>query len=357
MTHSATDQGRCGISPHHPVINPNKPGKVRIVFDCAAKYQGESLNDKILQGPDLTNSIVGVLLRFRQEPIAIVADIESMFHQVKVSEDDRDALRFLWWPGGDMSQKPASYRMNVHLFGATSSPSCASYSLRRTAADNAAMFSNDVVTSVERNFYVDDLLKSVSNVEVGIQISTELRDILSRGGFRLTKWQSNSADVMASIPESEKLCTSRKVAIDSDMQLERALGLQWSVDSDRFVFEVSLKEKSHTRRGILSVASSLYDPLGLVGPVTLVPKLILQNACRQKLQWDEVVQESDVENWTNWLRNITALSRVSIDRCIQPAGLDMSTATVELHMFSDASEYAYGSAVYSKIYDVNGNVK
>ena len=74
--------------PHHAVVHPAKPGKVRVVFDCSAKYRGCSLNDQLLQGPDLTNSLVGVLTRFRQEPIAIRSDIEAMFHQVQV-------LRFL----------------------------------------------------------------------------------------------------------------------------------------------------------------------------------------------------------------------------------------------------------------------
>lgn len=349
--------GKVWYLPHHPVINPNKPGKVRIVFDCAAKYQGKSLNDNILQGPDFMNSIIGVLIRFRQERIALIADIESMFHQVKVCENDRDALRFLWWPNGDITQQALEYRMNVHLFGATSSPSCAAYSLRRTAADNAEMYSKDVITSIERNFYVDDLLKSVSDVNTGIRISTELRDILSRGGFRLTKWLSNNTEVMKTIPDSEKSDVSKKVSIENDALLERALGLQWCVETDQFVFDVSLQEKSHTRRGILSVASSLYDPLGLVAPVTLIPKLVLQNACRYKLRWDEVIAENDASTWTHWLQSLPELSKVCIDRCLKPCELDMSTSVVELHMFSDASEHAYGSAVYSKIYDVNGNTK
>ena len=82
--------------PHHPVIN--KPGKTRVVFDCAAKHKGTSLNDQLLTGPDLTNSIVGVLMRFREEQVALSADIECMFHQIRVAPDDRDAFRFLWWP-------------------------------------------------------------------------------------------------------------------------------------------------------------------------------------------------------------------------------------------------------------------
>ena len=71
--------------PHHPVVHPQKPDRVRVVFDCAAKFRNTSLNDQLLQGPDLTNSLVGVLLRFRQEQIGISADIEKMFHQVRVS--------------------------------------------------------------------------------------------------------------------------------------------------------------------------------------------------------------------------------------------------------------------------------
>ncbi len=92
--------------PHHPVTHPQKAEKVRVVFDCAAKFQNASLNDQLLQGPDFTNSLVGVLLRFRQERYAVMADIEKMFHQVKVKSDDRESLRFLWWPGGDLSKEP-----------------------------------------------------------------------------------------------------------------------------------------------------------------------------------------------------------------------------------------------------------
>ena len=123
------------------------------------------------------------------------------------------------------------------------------------------------------------------------------------------------------------------------------------------MFDACLKEKSNTRRGILSMASSLYDPLGLVAPVTLIPKLVLQNACRQNLQWDEKISDIDTEKWSQWLNSLPELSKVNIDRCIRPDTLDSTTSRVELHMFSDASEIAYGSAVYIKIYDAFGNSK
>jgi len=343
--------------PHHPVMNVNKPGKLRVVFDCAAQYKGTTLNENLLQGPDLVNSIVGVLMRFRQEPVAMVADIEAMFHQVKVSESDRNALRFLWWPDGDTGQDPSEYCMGVHLFGATSSPSCAAYSLQRTARDNSMKFSEETVKTVERNFYVDDLLKSVTDAKVGIQLSRELREMLSLGGFRLAKWMSNNKEVMDSIPVTERADISTNVDLENDPPMERALGIHWNVEKDKFVFDVKLQEKQVTRRGILSVASTLYDPLGLVAPVTLIPKLVLQNACRQKLQWDDAIVPEDAEKWTDWIQNLSALSRVDIDRCVKPANIDPTTTKAELHMFSDASQVAYGAAVYLKIYDVNGSSK
>ncbi|XP_070571257.1 uncharacterized protein [Ptychodera flava] len=88
------DDGRVWYIPHHGVYHPKIPEKIRVVFDCSAKFQGVSLNGLLLQGPDLTNNLLGVLLRFRQEPIALMADIEAMFHQVKVKEEDSDCLRF-----------------------------------------------------------------------------------------------------------------------------------------------------------------------------------------------------------------------------------------------------------------------
>ena len=113
--------------PHHAVITEKKPDKLRIVFDCASKYQGESLNDKCFQGPDLNNSLLNVLLRFRQHQYAIMSDIEAMYYQVRVPEDDRDALRFLWF---DDDGSLIHYRMTCHVFGGVWCACAATYSLR-----------------------------------------------------------------------------------------------------------------------------------------------------------------------------------------------------------------------------------
>jgi len=106
---------------------------------------------------------VGVLTRFREEPFAMMADIEGMFHQVLLSPKDCDALRFLWWLENDLNKDPKEYQMLVHLFGATSSPSCANFGLRQTADDNQEMFNEEAVRTLRRNFYVDDCLKSMKD--------------------------------------------------------------------------------------------------------------------------------------------------------------------------------------------------
>lgn len=92
--------------PHHGVRHPQKR-KLRVVFDCAPEFKGISLNKELLPGPDLTSSLMGVLTRFRREPVAVMADIEAMFYQVRVDEEHTDYLRFLWWPGGDTTQELA----------------------------------------------------------------------------------------------------------------------------------------------------------------------------------------------------------------------------------------------------------
>ena len=131
--HPTPKKGKEWYLPHHAVYHPRKPDKVRVMFDCSARFDGVSLNDKLLQGPDLTSSLTGVLVRFRQETYVFVGDIESMFYQVQVPEDQRDFVNFPWWPEGDVSKELEEYQMNVHIFGAVSSPSCSNFALRRAA--------------------------------------------------------------------------------------------------------------------------------------------------------------------------------------------------------------------------------
>ena len=142
---------------HHPVVHPHKPGKVRRVLNGAAKFQGQSLNNLLLTGPDLLQNLIHILIRFRQHPHAVSADIEGMFLQVGVVPDDRPSLRFLWRE--DPASEVAVFQYVRHIFGSKDSPTCANYTLRRTATDNASQFP-EAAQSVINNFYMDDYLDS-----------------------------------------------------------------------------------------------------------------------------------------------------------------------------------------------------
>ena len=144
---------------------------------------------------------MNVLLRFREEPVVLMAGVEAMYHQLKVHPDDVDAMRFLWYPDCDLTREPEEYHMAVHLFGGVWSASCANYGLQRTAKDNSDDFDREVTRSAEKSFYVDDYLKSVESHEKAISLVDQLRNLLARGGFNLMKWVSNSRAVLKTIPQ------------------------------------------------------------------------------------------------------------------------------------------------------------
>lgn len=178
--------GRVWHIPHHGVYHPHKK-KIRVVFDCGATFGGKSLNTQLLQGPNITTSLVGVveicviIIRFRKEPVVITADTEAMFHWVRVPPFDSDLLRFLWWPNGKYEQHPVEYQMVAHLFGATSFPNSASFALRKCAEDNQQLFRPNIIDAVLHNFYVDDCLVSVSTEEEAVSIYQGLCALCKKG--------------------------------------------------------------------------------------------------------------------------------------------------------------------------------
>ena len=331
--------------PHHAVYHPRKPEKIRVVFDASAKFQHVSLNDVLLQGPDLTNSLAGVLTRFREEKVAFMGDIASMFYQVHVPSNQHDYLRFLWWPNGDLNEPLQEYRMGVHIFGAVSSPSVANFALH-TVADKAEVTHNkETATTIRRNFYVDDLLKSMPDEGQAVQLLNDVTSALQDGGFQLAKFASNRSAVLQGINASPACNLDYK-----NMQTERALGLMWYTESDSFGYSVNLKEKPTTRRGLLATTASLYDPLGLVSPFLLPAKRILQSTCNSELGWDDDIPEELAEEWLKWLNDLPKLENLKIPRCVKPSEFGDVTM-YQLHVFSDASTTGYGAAIYLKIHD------
>ncbi|KAL6479012.1 hypothetical protein MHYP_G00124450 [Metynnis hypsauchen] len=331
--------------PHHGVYHPKKPDKLRVLFDCSAKYRGISLNDTLLTGPDLINSLVGVLCRFRKERVAVICDIERMFHQFSVTPEVRNYLKFLWWNGGDLDREPQEYRMAVHLFGAALSPGCANFGLKYLARQHKADYPS-ASAFIEKNFYVDDGLTSVPSIEAATKLITESQKLCKRGGLRLHKFVSNKKEVLDIVDASERATTAEPLDLSLNQRpAGRTLGIQWSIENDTFSFDVDLKDQPSTRCGILSVIASLFDPLGFVAPFTLSGKLILQELCRRSIDWDDSLPEDLQPRWEEWINGLQTLREIMIPRCYHPQDFG-NIVRIELHHFSDASNVGYGACSY-----------
>ena len=350
----ATDPGGVWYIPHFGVFHKTK-GKIRVVFDCAARYQGIALNDTLLKGPDFLNSLIGILCRFRKHPIAFTCDVEKMYYAFRVHTEHRNYLRFLWWRDGDVTQPLTTYRMTAHLFGAVSSPACASFGLRRVA-NEFPEYGGDVLDFVTNDFYVDDGLKSVPDEDIAVSLVKRTVEVCKLRGVRLHKFSSNSEKLLKSLPLTECTAESNLLNLDLDeYPTERVLGILWNIKTDSFQFVVKRDRTPKSRREILSVTSGIFDPLGWVSPFTVRARSILQQICKNKLDWDDKVPTPKLDEWESWYEETELLSHLSIPRCLQP-GRHEGNREMQLHHFSDASETAYGACSYLRSVDSEGEV-
>lgn len=345
------EEGKLWYLSHHGVRHKQKL-KLRVVFDCSLKYKNMCLNDFLLKGPDLANSLIGVLLRFRQENVAISADIEKMFYMVKLPLKDRNFLRFFWL---DKDGRPVQFRLTVHVFGAISSPSVANYALQQSVELDTNIDTN-IKNAVQRNFYVDDLLLSQKSDHEAIIIAQKLQTTLSVCGFNLTAFTSNSRSVLESIPQLKRSKQLEEVNITHDnLPYERALGLKWNVQTDKIGFTVNISNQPYTKRGVLSSIFSIYDPLFIVSPTIVRAKKIFQQTCFLKLDWDELLPAGLQQQWKTWLEEIKLINKFEFPRCYKKHE-NYNDCKMELHLFSDGSELAYGSVCYLRIVDRNNGV-
>ena len=200
---------------------------------------------------------------------------------------------------------------------------------------------------------MDDMLRSVNSVQSAKSLIHEMKELLAKGGFSLTKFMSTEREVIESVPESERAKSLQKLDIeDSTLPQESALGLRWDIEGDFFTYTVEFQEKPATRRGLLATTASLYDPLGLVSPVLLIPKLLQQQLCRMQLDWDDEIPQEQTLAIAKWKTTMQDLSNLAIKRCFQDCPSELTDR--ELHIFSDASEFAYGAAAYLKVISESG---
>ena len=338
---------KCWYLPLFGVYHPKKPDKIRIVFDSSAKSREFSLNDMLMTGPDMMNSLLGILLRFRQEAVAVAADIEQMFYNFKVKTEQRDYLRFFWYKDNNPDLEFIEYRMTVHLFGNTPSPAIATYGLRKSV-ENA---SPEVRHFIENNFYVDDGLTSLPDAKTACKLIQDTKLALQEGGrLRLHKIASNSKEVLSKFATSELADNLQELNLASDsMPMQSSLGLLWDIQKDVFVYRFQDSEKPVTKRGILSVVNSLFDPIGFLAPVIIVGKLLLREISDLKCGWDDPIPDGIQSRWSKWLTSLKNLDEVCINR--QFVNISLSQAhRIELHTFSDASREAVGAVSYLKVF-------
>lgn len=167
---------------------------------------------------------------------------------------------------------------------------------------------------------------------------------------------SNSRHILQTVSEEHRAKDLRELSLDRDnLPVERALGLLWCVESDSFKFKPEIPWRSCTRRGMLSVSSSVYDPLGFVAPVVLPAKMMLQELCRRNIGWDDTIPQHMLHQWNRWIKDLDLLSEFKLERCIKPKGFgDLKHA--QLHHFSDASEARYGAVTYLRVQNNRGDV-
>ena len=347
-----SEAGHVWYIPHQGVYHPKKPGKIRVVFDCSAKYKGTALNDHLLTGPDLTNGMTGVLCRFRQHPVAVMCDVEKMFHRFHVIQEDRNYLRFMWWENGDTNTEPKEYCMKVHLFGASSSPGCANYAIKHLASLNEQEYLL-AANFIRKNFYVDDGLISVESVAVAVKLVEESQALCAKGKLHLHKFISNNRKVLESVSVSDRAMEVKNVDLSHDyLPVQSVLGVRWNVETDSFFLRVSLTEKPPTRHGILSIVASIYDPLGFLSPFVLLGKRVLQEMCQKGFSWDDPLPSELRPRWESWLSDLPNLEKIYIPRCFRPQNFG-KIMQVELHHFSDASSYGYGQCSYLRLVSEN----
>ncbi|XP_059837241.1 uncharacterized protein LOC132400293 [Hypanus sabinus] len=349
--------GECWYLPTFGVYHPQKPNQIRVVFDSSAQCSGVSLNDALLTGPDLNNTLLGVLLRFRKEKVAILADIQQMFHCFLVQEDYRDFLHFLWYKDNDINKEVIEYRMKVHVFGNSPSPAVAIYGLRRAIREGAQEHGDDTVKFVERHFYVDDGLISLRTEEEAIDLLRRTQASLAESNLRLHKFASNRQAVMEAFPHDDCAPAIKDLDLDGEtIPTQRSLGLLWEITTDSFTFSVPTVIKPFTRRGVLSTVNSIFDPLGLLAPVTIQGRALLRELTSEPSDWDTLLPEDKLSKWEAWRDSLPDLKQLHIQRRYTVTS-PTEAALTELCVFSDASTKAIGAVAYLKVVGKDGQVE
>ena len=337
------------IYPVFPVVRQDKTTtKIRPVLDGAAKFQGKCINDAVYKGPNVINNLPSVLTRFRKYKIALGGDVAEMFLQVKNKPIDRQYQRILFRENpGDPIQM---FEPTVHVFGNAGSPCIAIFCITEHAREHEHLYPR-AADAVINSSIVDDIMDSVETESEAIRLYKDLKKLFDGCGMNIRKFMSNSDEVLKNIP-AEDLAKNIDIVLgdlataDVPYTIVKALGMIWMSKPDIFTFcfdrpEILREDFKWTKREVLRVQHQIYDPLGLIGPFILLAKWIMQSLWQNNYGWDERIAEAIVAVWKEWLSHLVDLPKIKIQRCLIPVAVG-----VQLHIFADASELAYGAVIY-----------
>ncbi|GFR22547.1 integrase catalytic domain-containing protein [Trichonephila clavata] len=334
--------------PHQVIIkNEALTTKLRIVFDASAHEEKQfSLNDCLFQGVNLNPNILDLLISFRSNKIAILADVEKAFLQISLAPKDKDVVRFLI-DNGENSVNV--YRFNRVLFGVNASPFLLAATIK-THIEKYVEKYPDTVRILDHCFYVDDLVTGEDDVESAFDLSSTAAKIMSDAGMNLRKWISNDCRLM----KQWQLEHFDHLNMDDFVNHpHRVLGLLWDPQNDYLSLRLNglldfLQKRKNTKRFLLMAAGRIFDPLGFVSLFTIRFKILFQEIWQQKTDWDEELLPDIREKFELWCSEASSLNELQIPRY----ALECDSANCpecEIHTFSDASIKAYGAVSYVRL--------
>ncbi|XP_055527714.1 uncharacterized protein LOC129720282 [Wyeomyia smithii] len=334
--------------PHHCVVRPDSiTTKLRVVFDAScATDTGISLNDVLMVG-QVIHDLISIILRFCMHRYAIISDVEKMYRQIKVHPAGHALQRILW--RDDPSAPIQAYESTTVTYGTSAAPYLATKCLQQLSRIGSSTHF-EAAAVVAKDFYMDDMISGVNNVEEGKELCSQLLNLSNSAGFSLRKWSSNCPHILAHIPA--ELRDERTVLEFDSTTIVKTLGLKWEPASDKFGFLVPKWNTATviTKRIALSDSARLYDPLGLVGPVIVLAKVFMQNLWRNKKDWDEPLEAELQQLWLQFREELAALDSLTVPRWALSVSDPIS---IEIHGFCDASEKAYGACIYLRTVAAN----
>ncbi|XP_065084474.1 uncharacterized protein LOC135706749 [Ochlerotatus camptorhynchus] len=272
-----------------------------------------------------------------------------MYQQVLFHPDDTLFQRILW--RFSQSDPIEIFELMTVPYGLSPSSFLATRTLQQLVNDEGSIYPL-AGPNLVKNFYVDDFIGGAQTIEDAVQLRTELNELLKKGGFKLRKWTSNQLSVLSGL-SSDEIGTQSSIKFEAN-ETVKALGISWESESDNlhFDFKIHQHKGAPTKRSILSAISQLFDPLGLISPINIRGKMLMQRLWLLPCGWDDEVPDYIANSWEEFAGQIPKVAYFRVSRYAL-----LPNSIIQLHTFSNASESAYGACTYARCVDSTGKIR